>query len=69
MAWDEERGLGAIIVPNPKTIHPKIDRVNMFGRFVKNPGYYREGDIVVITDRIAYDQFVAAGWAPALLVP
>ena len=69
MAWDDTRGLGAIVVPDPKSIHPRINRVNMFGSYMLKPGFYHKGDVVVIKDRKVYDQFIAAGWEPADSVP
>ena len=68
LGWNDQLSLGALRVPDPKLINPALDCLHIFGiRCVVNPGVFREGDILVVNSRIAYNQYREDKWQEAEL--
>lgn len=64
--WVDAFSLGALRVPDPKSINPAIACLHIFGiRGVVNPGVFYEGDILVVNSRVTYNHFVEDKWQPA----
>lgn len=64
--WNPDLKLGALRVPDPKSINPQLRSVFIQGfPWVKNPGEFLEGEVVVISDESAYNSLLNDGWASA----
>ena len=65
MSWNDEKKIGAVAAPNPKSINPALDLIHIHGfKWVKNPGAFKEGMAVVVDDKSMYDALLKEGWKP-----